>query len=327
MVANRIVREQLVRICVKKMIATVAPRPGLSLILDDPDDCEGAVLLRAGPKGRKCAYVGAIGRQFGEADIKTFAWLAWMATKTGKSTIGVRHAGRTRVLLTSVDSDMALIAALHTELAVLKAAARPCHVLLMPGGGKRKKVPPLRDVDQLCAQLRGQGQPAQKFEMLLNNAWAILICGCDFVRGLPRLDLAAAMAHSARLRPITVETKANAARLTYPQRSAAADVAASYPNLGLGLTTPESILTALREKYKRCAATERDAQSASGMLRAAFWVVAGYWLRGANGELHRATDRKDHTAAADWGFLVETSGKVFHCSGRGKTTIETVVSW
>ena len=89
---------------------------------------------------------------------------------------------------------------------------------------------------------------------------------------------------------------------------------AGYPKLqGVSAgTAPERVVELLRQKDKRCAAGEEEQRAASGMLRAAFWVVAGYWLPAAIDQPLAAPDRAATAEASRWGFALDAKGRTRH---------------
>lgn len=327
MVANRSIRERLVKVCVGEMLETLEPPPGVTVILDAVAG-SGAVALQLTPAGVTRRALGDVDRMFGEADVKTLQWLSWLQSPVGKQLIDCAPEARVRVCLTSVDSDMLIICAMHTMLA-LCGKTKPCKVFLLPGGLKKRKTDALfYDVDAFCESLApkaGKGAE-ERLALFLNKAWASLLPGCDFVRGFPRLDPVKAMNCAAELRPITVgiapTADAHAQRLVVsfrPERAALV-IARNYegtlpdvhPNAG-----PDAFVAALRAKYKRCAANERDSVSGAAMLRSAFWTLCGYWLNAAHGTLHEARVKVDASEALKWGFEIERE-KVFHAKTRAE---------
>ena len=105
-------------------------------------------------------------------------------------------------------------------------------------------------------------------------------------------------------------------------------MAAAYPQLDsvTALTPPETVLEMLRKKYKRCAATAQDEVTATGMLRGAFWVIAGYWLPYALGAAPPAESlsRSDTEGAARWGYAFDHLGRTQHAE-KSPTDMDNVV--
>lgn len=326
MVSNRSIRARLVSACAALLVGRYTPPPGRVAILDDPEDPAGVTMISSTPRGRVLRTLGPVAREFGEADVKTLVWLEWARSAPGRSVIAVGGGRRPRVLLTSIDSDMTVIAAMHvliTPWAPTKPL--PCRVMLIPGAGKRKRATTFVDADGFCsAMAAGGGDGAATLAAALNRMWAIVVSGCDFVRGFPRFDVALAIRAAARVAPIEVTVtppgifpRTITVRLVLDR--AARVIAACFPKLqGVSSSsTPETVLRAMRAKYKVCAATPRDAETAGGMLRAAFWVLCGYWLPAAQGRLHSAADRGDAAEASRWGFKIDPNGKVFHAEADG----------
>jgi hypothetical protein len=297
---------------------------GISVIIQDPET-QGSICIKQTPVGMKRTPIEQFPQMFGEADVKTLQWLTWLQSEHGHATLGCRSGVRIPVCLTSVDTDMLLITAMHTMLARC-GTSEPCKVFIMPGGIKKRKVEPLfYDVDVFCDWMASpQRDPCARLATFLNKAWAALLPGCDFVRGFPRLEPAEAMRHAVVLQPIVVEQKQNKMLVSFRPESAARVVGRSYSKLNFNVpesANPDAFIVALRAKYKRCAANERDETSASAMLRAAFWTLCGYWLNAAHGNVHEAILKLDASSAAVWGFEIDRE-KVFHAT----TTAATVPS-
>ena len=234
MVSNKRIRATLAQSVISALFDSLPLGEGQKVIAERRGDT-GARLRAMDPGGERRADIGPVGANIGEADVQTLAWLQWLSSPRGRETLGLlRAADRPRVLLASIDSDMSLIAAMHVLMTPWAGTAvPPCKVVrrtaislflsratrlifsnraqfFVPGVGKKKRGADNRleccNADRICKAVMGErrGSPLRALQSALNFLWVLLLPGCDFVSGFPRMNMERAVEAAARQQPIEV---------------------------------------------------------------------------------------------------------------------------